>query len=476
MCVGPLCYDPQTDLFTTDARNCCRECAVALHDRDFVTETLEDEPDWLCPKCERHVKEQRQEGGAATDRAPVSQQKITKPEAWYAAIRAVLPDDQVLNGWCPSDDVLLNINAEFGGRVGITLEAAKAYVRERRRTIRRSRPDGAAPVRRASRKSLGDAHAHAYADAQLGGEDDEDRKEEELENEDEDSPPGVSRRKRFRDGPSSTPWPAGPPPSKRLATAPPAARLEVVPVLPAPTSAEIAEMQAHLLAAASRGDADGVKHLLLRAPRLTDARDSVTGQTALHKACEGGHVAVVVALLKHMEASADVASAVCIPDAHGRTALHVAAASEMPKQASACVAALLKHGAAQQVGAADKNGVTPLMLSVHAGSPNIAEQLLDAGAAVDATDACGRTATHIAASSGEEGLLVMLLKRGATPRCATCQSTGGRQSGHHAHSVRANWRCARRKRDRHDYAAHPEGSGPLLQCRHAMPLQTHRLL
>ena len=425
MCVGTLCYDPQTDLFTTDARNCCRECAVALHDRLFVTETLEDEPDWVCPKCERHVKEQRQGAssrpppanryGAATDRAPVSQQKITKPEAWYAAIRSVLPDDQVLNGWCPSDDVLLNINAEFGGRVGITLEAAKAYVRERRRTIRRSRPDGAAPVHRASRKSLGDAHTHAYADAQLGGEDDEERKEDEMGNEDEDSPPGVSR-KRFRDGPSSIP---GPPPSKRLATAPPAARLDVVPVLPAPTSAETAEMQAHLLAAASRGDADGVKHLLLRAPRLTDARDSVTGQTALHVACEGGHVAVVVALLKHIaEASADVASAVCIPDAHGRTALHVAAASEMPKQASACVAALLKHSAAQQVGAADKNGITPLMLSVHAGSPTIAEQLLNAGAAVDATDACGRTATHIAASSGEEGLLVLLLKRGANPQVA----------------------------------------------------------
>jgi hypothetical protein len=77
-------------------------------------------------------------------------QRDRKPEAWYDAMRTVLQDESgALLVTLPSDDVLIDINARFGaGRVN--LESAKAYAKERRKTLMRALKGGraVAPVPR----------------------------------------------------------------------------------------------------------------------------------------------------------------------------------------------------------------------------------------------------------------------------------------------------------------------------------------
>ena len=71
---GPTCYDEHTDLHTAEANNCCRECLVLFYNyerrektgasshavasvacrlslRWQLSQTGDDEPDWVCPRC-----------------------------------------------------------------------------------------------------------------------------------------------------------------------------------------------------------------------------------------------------------------------------------------------------------------------------------------------------------------------------------------------------------------------------------------
>uniref|UniRef100_A0A7S3WY31 Ankyrin repeat protein n=1 Tax=Strombidinopsis acuminata TaxID=141414 RepID=A0A7S3WY31_9SPIT len=73
----------------------------------------------------------------------------------------------------------------------------------------------------------------------------------------------------------------------------------------------------HLAAAA--GETDVVYHLLRRSPQLVRVRNPLDGSTALHAACEGGHIETVALLLQ------SGGSAVA-RDSRGRTPVECAAA------------------------------------------------------------------------------------------------------------------------------------------------------
>ena len=63
--------------------------------------------------------------------------------------------------------------------------------------------------------------------------------------------------------------------------------------------------------------------------------------------------------------------------------------------------------------ATDARGFTPLIIAVYNGSPDVAEALLEGGAAPDAVDAAGNTALMGVAFKGYEALAQTLLDRGA---------------------------------------------------------------
>ena len=68
-----------------------------------------------------------------------------------------------------------------------------------------------------------------------------------------------------------------------------------------------------------------------------------------------------------------------------------------------------------QLDAPDARGSTPLMLAIHAGHGEIARQLLEAGARVEAINALGETALSEAAFAGDEDIADRLLKADAAP-------------------------------------------------------------
>ena len=80
-------------------------------------------------------------------------------------------------------------------------------------------------------------------------------------------------------------------------------------------------------------------------------------------------------------------------DSRGTTALHAAAALNLPHTASL----LLEYGASPRLRGA--RGVRALQLAGAGNAAEAAQVLLSAGAEVDATDARGRTASHAAAAS-----------------------------------------------------------------------------
>jgi uncharacterized protein len=83
---------------------------------------------------------------------------------------------------------------------------------------------------------------------------------------------------------------------------------------------------------------------------------------------------------------------------------------------------LLKHGANPEL-RAGVNGWTPLMHAIHKGQEAAAMALVDAGAAIDATDGRGTTALIMAAGYGYSGIVKGLLKRGANPYSATADGS-----------------------------------------------------
>ncbi|MDQ6648035.1 MAG: ankyrin repeat domain-containing protein, partial [Pseudomonadota bacterium] len=146
---------------------------------------------------------------------------------------------------------------------------------------------------------------------------------------------------------------------------------------------------------------------LLELRFAVDTQDD-QGASALLRACGAGHREVAACLL---EAGADPA----MPAHSGVTPLAAAVAARR----ASLVGLLLEHGVA-----ADQrmmHDATALMVAAAMGYPDIAEQLLDAAADVNAVDTSGRSALHAAAQFGFEHndslrarrLFDSLLKRGA---------------------------------------------------------------
>ena len=121
------------------------------------------------------------------------------------------------------------------------------------------------------------------------------------------------------------------------------------------------------------------------ATRLLSARLLADPHRALADRCLAGDVDVVLSLLLAKR---------CAPSADALFAA-VEGSSER------CVRALVDAGAA--IDASDGHGNTALMLSAKNGHDHVARNLLEAGAAVDATDEADWTSLMYAAQNGHEG-------------------------------------------------------------------------
>jgi hypothetical protein len=142
-----------------------------------------------------------------------------------------------------------------------------------------------------------------------------------------------------------------------------------------------------LPAAAAAGALAAVERLI-ELDFSVDTQDR-QGATALLHACGMGHRDVAARLL---DAGADTALAA----ANGMTPLAAAVAARR----DTLVALLLEHGAA--VDQRLPGDATALMVAAAMGYPEIAEQLLDGGADIQAVDARGHGALHAAAQFGFE--------------------------------------------------------------------------
>ena len=206
-----------------------------------------------------------------------------------------------------------------------------------------------------------------------------------------------------------------------------------------------------MLQLASAGELDGVLLALNELP--LDAADE-KGRTALHAAAAGGHVALVEALLRQgaplesttaagatplleacAHAHAQCVGALlaadadpCVRDGSGRTALHVLAdcAPFHEGEAAAAMAQLLDHPLAAEslpgveplLHAPDAQGATPLVRAASVGLRLLCEQLLGAGAAVDAG------ALRAVAASGEASCVQLLLRSCTVPLHETDAASG----------------------------------------------------
>jgi ankyrin repeat protein len=166
-------------------------------------------------------------------------------------------------------------------------------------------------------------------------------------------------------------------------------------------------LRAEDLPAAAKAGALASVQRLLELGFAVDTRDSQDATALLH-ACGAGHRDIAACLL---DAGAD-------PSLAARSGVTPLAAAVAARR-EALVALLLQHEVA--VDQRLPNEATALMVAAAMGYPDIAEQLLDAGAEVNAVDDAGRSALHAAAQFGFEHndslrarrLFDGLLKRGA---------------------------------------------------------------
>ena len=166
-------------------------------------------------------------------------------------------------------------------------------------------------------------------------------------------------------------------------------------------------LRAEDLPAAAKAGALASVQRLLELGFAVDTRDSQDATALLH-ACGAGHRDIAACLL---DAGAD-------PSLAARSGVTPLAAAVAARR-EALVALLLQHAVA--VDQRLPNEATALMVAAAMGYPDVAEQLLDAGADVNAADDAGRSALHAAAQFGFEHndslrarrLFDGLLKRGA---------------------------------------------------------------
>ena len=133
--------------------------------------------------------------------------------------------------------------------------------------------------------------------------------------------------------------------------------------------------------------------VVARAAVLTDVRDA-SGRRALHTAAGRAHV-VCVELLLLVGANAGAT------DAHGRTPLHLAAASGASEAAS-----LLVDTHYEALSVKDDTGATPLHLSAASGDAVTTRLLLESAADVRARDDRGATPLHAARGANVSMLLI----------------------------------------------------------------------
>ncbi|ERF71929.1 hypothetical protein EPUS_06488 [Endocarpon pusillum Z07020] len=141
------------------------------------------------------------------------------------------------------------------------------------------------------------------------------------------------------------------------------------------------------------GRVDVVKELLKFGADVR--RTDNEGQTPLHLAAAGGHSQIVKQLF-------EAGSNPELTDSSGNTALHIAA----KEGHSSVVRELLAKGV--NLSTKSRNGWTALHFSHH--STEVTNQLLKAGAVVDATNNIGSTALFLAAYTGCEPVVKALLK------------------------------------------------------------------
>lgn len=163
---------------------------------------------------------------------------------------------------------------------------------------------------------------------------------------------------------------------------------------------EQSELNSRLSAAAKEGDAEAVESLLSNGAKPDAVNDEGIGETPLHLAAKGNHVACIRELIQrsanpnaaekllrcrplHFVKSAAAANLLikagaraAAKDSDGATPLHWAALYGY----APVVKVFLKQGAKPNV--ATRNGETPLGLAALGGHPRVVEMLLQSGAKV----------------------------------------------------------------------------------------------
>ncbi len=184
-----------------------------------------------------------------------------------------------------------------------------------------------------------------------------------------------------------------------------------------------------IIDAAKAGDTSRVERIVRERPDLAAAR-APSGETPLMAALYRGHHGIVQSLAAAIEASGTLdlfrAAATGREEAlraalraggvnafayDGWTALHLAAFFGQRRAAEQ----LLEAGA--DVNAISTNALrnTPLHAATAGGHVDVALVLIERGAQVDVADAGGHTPLHIAAESGSVPVVKALLARGADP-------------------------------------------------------------
>jgi len=159
-----------------------------------------------------------------------------------------------------------------------------------------------------------------------------------------------------------------------------------------------------LLFAAAKGEVESVRAMLNEKNSDTSKVNTADydGQTALHLAAGGGHVALLEVLLK---SRADVNAR----DRSGNTPLHEAFARGHFE------AAELIHAHGGVLGYSKTASANALCLAVRGGDVDTIGRLLDFGCDPEALNDDGRTSLHVAAAVGNVAVANVLLERGASP-------------------------------------------------------------